>query len=47
MKLLRLKATLSNIVKPIQEAAAEAAALGIDFSQAGLEVDGFQGFLKK
>jgi TP901 family phage tail tape measure protein len=42
-----LKATLSNIVKPTQEAAAEAAALGIDFSQAGLEADGFQGFLNK
>lgn len=42
-----LKAALSNILKPSKEAADVAAALGLQFNQAGLEADGLQGFLQK
>jgi len=40
-----LKAAISNIIKPSSEAQKAAAALGIDFSVAGMQTKGFAGFL--
>jgi TP901 family phage tail tape measure protein len=37
---------ITGIIKPSQQAAAAAAALGLDFSVAGLEANGLQGMLK-
>ncbi|MCY6372468.1 phage tail tape measure protein [Clostridium ganghwense] len=41
-----LKATLSNLIKPSQQARKMAQALGIDFSTATIKSKGFGGFLK-
>src|SRR5581483_3530445 len=42
-----LRSALSNIIKPSQEATKAAAALGIDFTAAGLKAKGFAGFLQE
>lgn len=41
-----LKAALSNIVKPTEEATAAAESLNIEFNAAGLQAKGFQGFIE-
>mgnify|MGYP005986756567 CR=1 FL=1 len=41
-----LRAILTGVIKPSQEAAASAKALGIDFSTTGIKAKGFAGFMK-